>query len=66
MEVNTFHGERLRGPYFCAPNQFAIHFTLEVTRKATGQRITLEEVAVYTVGKDDKITREQFYYEGAH
>ena len=43
--------------------QFAVHFTFEVTPKATGKRTTLEEVGVYTV-KDDKITREQFFYEG--
>ncbi len=40
--------------------------TIDVTPKATGKRITLEEIAIYTVAKDDKITREQFYYEGAH
>ena len=31
--------------------------------KATGKRTTLEEVGVYAA-RDDKITREQFYYEG--
>ena len=62
---NTFHGEKLRGPYFCAPNQFAIHFTLDVTRKATGERVTLEEVGLYTV-ENGLITREQFFYEGPH
>lgn len=60
---NTIHGEKVRGPYFNGPNQFAVHFTFEVTPKATGQRITLEEVGVYTV-KDDKIMREQFFNEG--
>jgi thiamine pyrophosphate-dependent acetolactate synthase large subunit-like protein len=30
---------------------------------ATRQRITLEEVGVYTV-KNDKIMREQFFYDG--
>ena len=60
---NTIHGEKVRGPYFNGPNQFAVHFTFEVTPKATGQRITLEEVGVYTV-KDAKITREQFFYDG--
>jgi len=64
-EENTFHGEKLRGPYFSAPNQFAVHFALDVTRKATGERLTLEEVAVYTV-EQGKITREQFFYEGPH
>jgi hypothetical protein len=60
---NTIGGEKVRGPFFNGPNQFAVHFTFDVTPKATGQRVTLEEVGVYTV-KDDKITREQFFYEG--
>ena len=64
----TFHGETVAGPFFngATPDQFAVYFTLDVTPKATGQRITLEEVGVYTVNKDDKITREQFFYDGAH
>ena len=60
---NEIHGEKVRGPYFNGPAQFAVHFTFEVTPKATGKRITLEEVGVYWV-KDDKITREQFFYDG--
>ena len=69
-KVNTFHGEQARGPYFGGPanaasGQFAVHFTLDVTRNSTGQRTKLEEVALYTV-KDGKITREQFFYEGDH
>ncbi len=62
-ENNTIHVEKVRGPFFNGPDQFAVHFTFEVTPKATGQRIALEEVGVYTV-KDDKITREQFFYDG--
>jgi hypothetical protein len=54
------------GPYFNGPNQFAVHFTLDITPKATGKRVALKEVGVYTVGKDDKITREVFYYDGEH
>ncbi|MCX5659783.1 MAG: nuclear transport factor 2 family protein [Planctomycetota bacterium] len=59
----TLHGEKMRGPYFNGPDQFAVHTTFEVTPKATGQRVSQEEVAVYTV-KGDKIVREQFFYEG--
>lgn len=62
--VNTIHGETVRGPYFNGPSSFAVHITFQVAPKATGVRTTLEEVAVYTV-KDDKITREQFFYDGA-
>ena len=60
---NAIHGEKVRGPFFNGPNQFAVHFTFEVTPKRTGKRVTLEEVGVYTV-KGDKITREQFFYDG--
>ena len=63
----TFHGETVAGPFYNGANadQFAVYFTLDVTPKATGQRITLEEVGVYTV-KNDQITREQFFYDGEH
>jgi len=60
---NTIHSEKVLGPYFNGPNQFAVHFTFEVTPKATGKRTTLQEVGVYTV-HNDKITREQFFYAG--
>ena len=36
-----------------------------VPPRATGKRTTLTEVGIYTV-KNDKITREQFFYDGAH
>ena len=62
---NTIGGKTVLGPFFNGPNQFAVHFTFEVTLKASSQRITLEEVSVYTV-KNDQITREQFFYDGEH
>ena len=57
----------MAGPFFngANPDQFVVYFTLDITPKATGKRITREEVGVYTV-KDDKITREQFFYDGEH
>ncbi|HTO48227.1 MAG TPA: nuclear transport factor 2 family protein [Burkholderiales bacterium] len=61
---NTVQGEKVRSPFFNGPNQFAVYYTFEVTPKSSGKRITLEEVGVYTV-KDDKITREQFFYDAA-
>jgi len=63
---NDIHGETVRGPFFNGANQFAVHFTFDITRKGTGKRETIEEVGLYTVSKDDKITREQFYYDGEH
>lgn len=63
--ANEIHSQVVTGPWFSGPNQFAARFVFEVTRKATGERVTLEEVAVYWV-EGDKITREQFFYEGEH
>src|SRR6185369_4465684 len=64
----AFNGETVAGPFFNSanPDQFTVYFTFDVTPKATGQRITYEEVGIYTVNRDDKITREQFFYEGSH
>jgi hypothetical protein len=61
---NQIHAQTLRGPFFHGDSRFAIHFLHDVTPRATGRRVTREEVAVYTVGDDDKITREQFFYDG--
>src|SRR5215212_9644440 len=59
----TFHGETVAGPFYngANPDQFTVYFTLDITPRSTGKRVTREEVAVYTVNKDDKITREQFF-----
>jgi hypothetical protein len=63
----AFNGETVAGPFFngANPDQFVVYFTLDITPKATGKRVTLQEVGVYTV-KNDKITREQFFYDGEH
>ena len=63
--ANTIHSEKVRGPFFNGDNQFAVHFTFDVTRKASGERVTLEEVGLYTV-EGEKIKREQFFYDGEH
>jgi hypothetical protein len=59
------HGETVAGPFYngANPDQFVVYFTLDVTPRSTGKRITLEEVGIYTV-KNDLITREQFFYDG--
>ncbi|HEV7298593.1 MAG TPA: nuclear transport factor 2 family protein [Tepidisphaeraceae bacterium] len=69
--ANQIHGEYVRGPYFngvadptaVTSGQFAVHFTFELTPNGTGQRVKLEEVAIYTV-QDEQIVREVFFYEG--
>ena len=62
---NEIRSERVRGPYYNGDGSFAVHYTFEVTRKDSGKRVTLEEVGVYTV-ENDRITREEFLYDGEH
>lgn len=59
-ENHVVHGGSVEGP-FLNGDQFAVGFKMDVTPKATGERITLNEVGLYTV-KDGKIVEERFYY----
>ena len=56
-EVNSAD---VQGP-FVGGDQFAVRYDFETTTKATGQRVRMTEMALYTVN-DGKIVREQFYY----
>ena len=65
---NNIHGGKLLGPFFCgdpgaSSGPFAVYLAIDFTPKAGGQRVTHEEVGLYTV-KDDQITREEFFYVG--
>ena len=60
---HEIHSASAEGPYL-AGDRFAVTFRFAVTPKASGTRMDLEEVAVYTV-KNGKIVREEFFY-GAH
>lgn len=60
----TIHGETVAGPFFHGADKFATQTTFEVTRKATGERVKLDEVTVYTVNGEGLITREVFYFGG--
>jgi len=54
------HGGSVDGP-FVNHDQFAVRFKYDLTAKATGERVTMEEVGLYTV-KNGKITEERFFY----
>lgn len=58
---HVIHSATVEGPF---PNgdRFAVRFTYDVTAKHLGNaRITMDEVALYTV-KNGKIVREEFFY----
>jgi len=61
---HKIHNASVKGPY---PNgdRFAVIFNFDVTPVTgpmAGQRMRMEEVALYTVA-DGKITREEFFYD---
>lgn len=54
------HGVTVEGPW---PNgdQFILRFHVDVTPKATGQRLAMDEMGLYTV-RNGKIAEERFFY----
>lgn len=59
-ENHEVHSASAEGPYVNG-DQFAVRFKFDVTPKATGERVVMDEVGIYTV-KDDKIIEERFFY----
>jgi ketosteroid isomerase-like protein len=59
-ENNEVHGGAVEGPYVNG-DQFAVRFKFDITPKATGERVSMDEVGLYTV-KNGKIAEERFYY----
>jgi hypothetical protein len=54
------HGFEASGPYVNG-DQFALRFKIDVTPKASGQRMQMDEVGLYTV-HNGRITEERFFY----
>ena len=52
------HSAKVGGP-FVAGETFVVQFDLDATEKASGKRMPMSEVGVYTV-KDGKVAREEF------
>jgi ketosteroid isomerase-like protein len=53
-------GGSVEGPYVNG-DEFVVRFTMDVTPKATGKRMKMDEVGVYSV-KNGKIVAERFCY----
>lgn len=54
------HGVEVTGPY-PHDDRFAVRFVIDVTHKPSGQRMSMDEIGLFTVA-GDKITREEFFY----
>lgn len=57
---HEIHGVDVGGPWVNG-DRFALRFRMDITPRATGRRMQLDEFAVYTV-KAGKIVEERFFY----
>jgi hypothetical protein len=55
-------GGKVEGPYFHADDRFAVIFAMDTTNKATGEKTSMQEVAIYAVDDRGKVVREEFFY----
>jgi ketosteroid isomerase-like protein len=62
LGAHDIHGVKVEGPWVNG-DQFGVRFTMDMTNKESGQRITMDEIGVYTV-KNGKIAEERFFYGG--
>ncbi len=58
MDNHEIHDSKVSGP-FVARDTFVVQFDIDVTDKASKERMQMSEVGIYTV-KDGKISREEF------
>jgi ketosteroid isomerase-like protein len=59
-ENHEVHSAETEGPWVNGDG-FILRFSMDVTRKADGERIAMTETALYTV-RDGKIAEERFFY----
>ncbi len=58
--AHEIHDVKVDGPWVNG-DQFTVRFTMDVTFKETGERHTMDEIALYTL-KNGKIAEERFFY----
>jgi hypothetical protein len=58
-EDHKVHGVSVSGPYVNG-DQFVVRFTIDLTPKTTGQRMTMDEMGIYAV-ENGKIVSERFF-----
>jgi hypothetical protein len=58
MNNHEIHDSEVTGP-FVARDTFVVKFDIDVTNKASKERMQMSEVGIYTV-KDGKVSREEF------
>lgn len=61
LEAHEVHRADAEGPYPHGDDRFAVRFSYDVTNRGNGQRMQLDEVALYTL-QDGKVAKEEFFY----
>jgi ketosteroid isomerase-like protein len=61
LEAHEIHSATTEGPYPHGTDRFAVRFSYDVTNRASGQRMKLDEIALYTL-RGGKIAKEEFFY----
>ncbi len=54
------HETKVEGPYVNG-DQFTVRFVMDITDKTNGQRMKMDEIALYRL-RDGKIAEERFFY----
>ncbi len=57
---NEVHSSEVNGPYI-GDDQFTVEFKYDFTQSASGKRLQMNEMGLYTVA-DGKIVHEHFFY----
>jgi ketosteroid isomerase-like protein len=57
---HELHSATVTGPWPHG-DRFILGFAIDVTQRSTGQRVQMDDMALYTVA-DGKIVREEFFY----
>jgi ketosteroid isomerase-like protein len=60
---HVVHKAEVYGPYPHGDDRFAVRFVYDITHKPSSQRMTMDEIAVFTVA-NGKVVREEFFYTG--
>lgn len=61
-ENHEVHSSSVEGPFPHGEDRFAVRFKYDVTNKPSGQRMTLDEVGLFTVA-NGKVVKEEFFYD---
>ena len=62
MGAHEIHDVKVEGPWVNG-EQFSVRFTMDMTNKQSGQRMTMDEIGLYTLS-GGKIAEERFFYAG--